>query len=223
MEDSKVILLFSKYSSNSKRLLDLFKNIDFRLLNIQTICIDNPEIRKRIKNSNTIEIKTVPCILVLYSDGGVEKFDGDIVFEFSQNIINNYIESHPMSQPPQQPPQQPHQQPPQQQPQQPQQPQQSQQSQQPPPHQQPPQQQPQQPQPQQPQQPQKPDKTHQSKPKQSNATLIEDLLDGDEIIENEEEEKDDGMSKYIKSNGGGILMKAQELAKARENEEPKKK
>jgi hypothetical protein len=64
----------------------------------------------------------------------------------------------------------------------------------------------------------------QSKPKQANATLIEDLLDGEEIIENEEkDEKEDGMSKYIKSNGGGILMKAQELAKARENEEPKKK
>ena len=32
------------------------------------------------------------------------------------------------------------------------------------------------------------------------------------------------MSKYIKSNGGGgILARAQELAKARESEEPKKK
>ena len=218
MEESKVILLFSKYSSNSKRLLDSFKNINLRLLNIQTICIDNTDIRNRIKNSKTIEIKTVPCILVLYADGGVEKFDGDNVFQFSQNIINNYMESQPiiqnqhMAQPTVEKSQhmaQPvveksqHR-----------------------------------------AQPVLEKSQHraqhveqhhmvgqtqtksnvQSNQKYANATLIEDLLDGEEIIENEEEkdEEKDGMSKYIKSNGGGILMKAQELAKARENEEPKK-
>ena len=218
MEESKVILLFSKYSSNSKRLLDSFKNINLRLLNIQTICIDNTDIRNRIKNSKTIEIKTVPCILVLYADGGVEKFDGDNVFQFSQNIINNYMESQPiiqnqhMAQPTVE---------------------KSQHMAQPTVEKS-----------QHRVQPVVEKSQHntkhveqhhmvgqtqtksnvQSNQKYANATLIEDLLDGEEIIENEEEkdEEKDGMSKYIKSNGGGILMKAQELAKARENEEPKK-
>jgi len=217
MEDPKVILLFSKYSSNSKKLLDLFKNINLRLLNIQTICIDNADIRKRIKNSKTIEIKTVPCILVLYSDGGVEKFDGDNVFQFSENIINNYMDTQPVTQAMSQAQVQAQAQA------------QAQSQMQAQPQAQVQAQAQAQVQPQQQAQAQvqaQAQSMNQSKPKQSNATLIEDLLDGDEIIENEEDEnqeKDDGMSKYIKSNGGGILMKAQELAKARENEEPKKK
>lgn len=222
MEFSNIVLLYSKYSPNSKKMLDILQNskIDLRVLSIQTVCIDNENIRKRIYGSS-IEVKTVPTILVLYPDGGVEKFDGGHSFEFIQNVIQNYIQ---MNTPPQAP-----------------------QVQQPPPQaQQPPPQAPiQQQKNQQQRQPQK-NKTKASQNKSfSNKTSIDDLLDEDEEEEPVEEQEepveeqegfDDGTeiiengkisqepsSRNIKSKDtGSILLKAQELAKAREKEEANK-
>ena len=90
MEKPQTIILYSKYSQNSKRILDSLRsvNIDWeKLINLQLICIDNENIRKRILASKDIQIKTVPCILILYSDGVVEKFDGPNSFEWVENII----------------------------------------------------------------------------------------------------------------------------------------
>lgn len=96
MEKPQTIILYSKYSQHSKRLLDSLKsiNIDWeKLINLQLLCIDNENIRKRILNSKDIQIKTVPCILIIYSDGVVEKFDGPNSFEWVENIINKHYQS----------------------------------------------------------------------------------------------------------------------------------
>ena len=109
MEFSNIVLLYSKYSPNSKKMLDLLQHsdLDLRLLSIQKVCIDNENIRKSIISDSSIEIKTVPTILVLYPDGGVEKFDGAHSFQFIENVIQNYIKMNtPQSSQPQQQPQQ---------------------------------------------------------------------------------------------------------------------
>ena len=95
MEKPQTIILYSKYSQHSKRLLDSLKsiNIDWeKVINLQLLCIDNENIRKRILNSKDIQIKTVPCILIIYSDGVVEKFDGPNSFEWVENIINKHYQ-----------------------------------------------------------------------------------------------------------------------------------
>ena len=106
MEFSNIVLLYSKYSPNSKKMIDILKNsdVDLRALSIQKICIDNENIRKRIIYSDSIEIKSVPAILVLYPDGGVEKFDGAHSFQFIQNVIQNYIQINKPATPPPTPP-----------------------------------------------------------------------------------------------------------------------
>jgi len=223
MEFSNIVLLYSKYSPNSKKMLDLLQHsdIDLRLLSIQKVCIDNENIRKSIISSSSIEIKSVPAILVLYPDGGVEKFDGAHSFQFIQNVIQNYIQMNTPQQPVQPPPQQAPQPPPQQAPQQA---------------------------PQQPSKQHNQDHINQSKqikkPKQaknksSNKTSINDLFSESENEtqeeEEEEEETQDGLeiientkrepsssSKKSNSNTSSILAKAQELAKVREKEESSK-
>ena len=233
MEFSNIVLLYSKYSPNSKKMLDMLQNskIDLRVLSIQLVCIDNENIRKRIISCSSVEIKTVPSVLVLYPDGGVEKFDGSHSFQFIENIIQNYIKLNTPEQPPQPPPQQSPQQPP---------PQQS------PPQQSPPQQSP----------PQQSQKSQQKRPSQikrqtrpnkstQNKTSIDDLFDQDEegfeepnIEEGDDEPNeqiDDGVeviesnkipeeySRSVKSKDtSSVLLKAQQLAKAREKEDANK-
>lgn len=78
------MLLFSKYSENSKKILALIKDNNnlFNTLNINVVCIDNENIRKRILNSD-IEINVVPCLLSIKDKIQIEKFEGQ--------ELNNWI------------------------------------------------------------------------------------------------------------------------------------
>jgi hypothetical protein len=84
------VLLYSKYSKFSKELVDIIENSNVDFINkfqFKTLCIDNENIRKRILNSKNIDIKTVPAILIVYNDGGVEKYEDVKAFEWVENII----------------------------------------------------------------------------------------------------------------------------------------
>ncbi len=71
------ILLISKYSQHCHKLLEFLKtNNLIQALHLNIICIDNENIRKRIKNSE-IDIKNVPCLLSIVDKIRVEKFEGD--------------------------------------------------------------------------------------------------------------------------------------------------
>ena len=62
MEFNLCILLYSKYSSNSKKLIDYISNSNVDLVNflkLHTICVDNEEIRKYKRALKTI------CTLVV--------------------------------------------------------------------------------------------------------------------------------------------------------------
>jgi hypothetical protein len=93
------ILLYSKYSQNSQNLFNLIQTsgIDFSFL--KPICIDNKNIRKRIQSDTRFDIKQVPCVLILYPDGRVEKYENNTVFDWiktffpkQQQVIEQPIE-----------------------------------------------------------------------------------------------------------------------------------
>jgi hypothetical protein len=80
------VLLYSKYSSRCKNLFDIIKNNNVDL-SLTTICIDNKKIRKRIKNDKMFQIKEVPTIITIYSNGGAEKYEGNKAFELIESLI----------------------------------------------------------------------------------------------------------------------------------------
>jgi hypothetical protein len=90
MENNYHLLLYSKYSSHSKKLLDIIRdNSQANFSFIKFICIDNIKVRQRIKNSE-INIEKVPCMLIFKSKDNVEIYEGNDCFSIIENIINEY-------------------------------------------------------------------------------------------------------------------------------------
>lgn len=105
MEPQFSVVLYSKYSPMSKKILDIIQssrvNLE-QLLSLQTLCIDNEKVRKRIYQNKQIDITSVPCILVIFPDGGIEKYDGMSAFQWIEEIIDKFAPPPPPA--PQQPP-----------------------------------------------------------------------------------------------------------------------
>ena len=90
------ILLYSQYSSKCKKLTNLIEEcqIDIKsIMNLNMVCIDNEKIRKQISSSKNIIINYVPCILIVYDDGGVEKYEGSKSFKLVKNSFKLVIGS----------------------------------------------------------------------------------------------------------------------------------
>ena len=109
MEIQYTVLLNSRYSQPCQNFLNILvqSGIDYKtLLKFVQINIDNKEIRKQILSSNNIDIKSVPCILLIYTDGSVEKYEGNDAFKWLDEIIsNNTVHNSfiPINDPPLQP------------------------------------------------------------------------------------------------------------------------
>ena len=94
MEIQYTAMLNSRYSQPCQNFLNILfdSDIDYKnLLKFVKINIDNKEIRKQILSSNNIDIKYVPCILIIYSDGSVEKYEGNDSFKWLDEIISNNL------------------------------------------------------------------------------------------------------------------------------------
>lgn len=103
MEPQFSVLLYSKYSPLSKKILDIIQSSPVNLeqiVSLQTLCIDNEKVRKRIYQNKQIDITSVPCILVIFPDGGIEKYDGLPAFQWIEEILQKFAPPPP---PPQQP------------------------------------------------------------------------------------------------------------------------
>ena len=88
------ILLHSKYSDNSKKLLGSIEASGtnfYDFTKIQLVCIDNEEVRDRIVNNKEIDIGGVPCILNIFNDGNVEKYEGVDAFKWVEQIIGKLV------------------------------------------------------------------------------------------------------------------------------------
>lgn len=92
----QIILFYSYYSDNCKKLLEYINY--YRVEGIDLICIDSPEVRKKIENNNGIKLRYVPTLLLLYQDNSLELMEGERVYNFFQNIVEystTQIESEP--------------------------------------------------------------------------------------------------------------------------------
>ena len=92
MEQKFSVLLYSKYSDTSKHLMNVMNlsKIHFIDIGLQNLCIDNKEIRDRIIQNKQINITSVPCILVIFSDGIIEKYEGVDCFKWIDEIILSF-------------------------------------------------------------------------------------------------------------------------------------
>lgn len=98
MEPQFSVLLYSKYSPQSKKILDIIQSSPVNLeqvVSLQTLCIDNEKIRKRIHQNKQIDITSVPCILVIFPDGGIEKYDGITVFQWIEEMLHKFTPPPP--------------------------------------------------------------------------------------------------------------------------------
>jgi len=89
-------MLYSKYSPACKKLSDTIRDANVDPLNrLQYLCIDNEKVRKRVLGSKNIQVSVVPCILAIYPDGGVEKFDGGHAHKWVETVIEAHAPPPP--------------------------------------------------------------------------------------------------------------------------------
>lgn len=103
MEPQYSVLLYSKYSPNCKKILDLINGgtVDFTsTVRLQLLCVDNPKVRERVCKNNQIDVTIIPCILSIYANGGVEKYDGAYAFKWVENILESFTPPPPPVQQP---------------------------------------------------------------------------------------------------------------------------
>jgi hypothetical protein len=93
MESKLSVLLYSKYSSLSTTLMNSIEKSGINFTNqfsLQSLCIDNEKVRSRIINDTQLDVSTVPCLLIVFPDGGIEKYDGARVFEWFDGVIRQF-------------------------------------------------------------------------------------------------------------------------------------
>jgi len=103
MDPQFSVLLYSKYSPLSEKILDIIRSSPVNLeqvVSLQTLCIDNEKIRKRIYQNKQIDITSVPSILVIFPDGVIEKYDGVSVFQWIEEILHKFTPPPQPQQPP---------------------------------------------------------------------------------------------------------------------------
>ena len=98
MEHHLCVLLYSKYSPMSKQLMTALEASPVNLtatVGLKPVCIDNEEVRERILKANKIDVSSVPCVLIVYRTGGVEKYEGQGAFQWIEETVRKYIPPSP--------------------------------------------------------------------------------------------------------------------------------
>lgn len=89
MKPKFAVVLYSKYSRNSMDVVERFNTPAMKdHLSNHLLCIDNPDIRKRVLKSDQFNIKRVPCILLVFPNGGVEKYEGEDAFNWVNSVVD---------------------------------------------------------------------------------------------------------------------------------------
>ena len=78
------ILLHSEYSSRCQDFLNIVSQLNLQL---QYLCVDNTKVRQRILEDRTLDIRTVPCLLIIYDNGTVEKYEGEQAFMWLSVLV----------------------------------------------------------------------------------------------------------------------------------------
>ena len=99
--DRLCVLLYSKYSPMSSKLMTALSTCPVDLsttVGIRPVCIDNEDIRRQILKDKKIEINSVPCVLIAYNTGNVEKYEGSNAFEWIEETVSKFM-PRPIPQP----------------------------------------------------------------------------------------------------------------------------
>ncbi|NBV31971.1 MAG: hypothetical protein EBR93_05490 [Bacteroidetes bacterium] len=84
------VCLYSKYSASC---VDFFQDMVY-LRGIKMLCIDNEEVRRIIENDRAhYEVMEVPCIMVFYKNGRLDKYEGLDAFSWIQDRKQRIIMS----------------------------------------------------------------------------------------------------------------------------------
>lgn len=87
---SVVILLYSKYSSNCDKLQ--YKLNSF--VEYQKLCVDNQQVRDRIKlNQSNVGLIVVPTLFIFYQNGDSDKLEGKQCFEWVEFLEKQALEN----------------------------------------------------------------------------------------------------------------------------------
>ena len=98
MNQQLYVLLYSKYSTHSVNLLNYVSSAPINLthtIGLNLLCIDNEDVRNRIRNTKAIQISVVPSVLVVYPSGGVEKYEGVNAFKWIEETVTGLLPPPP--------------------------------------------------------------------------------------------------------------------------------
>lgn len=100
------VFVYSNFSQKCKDLVEIIQTNNIEIP-FTMLCIDDKNLRDRIKSNKEYAIKYVPCILYVDKASGViSKYEGEKAFELIYSTINT--EPEPEPQPIQQSPSHPH-------------------------------------------------------------------------------------------------------------------
>lgn len=87
------VLLFSKFSPSSKKLLIQLEKTPDILKALSIICIDNKKIRQQVLNDTKVKVSFLPCLIRLNDDtNNFDIYEGQNVFDFFSNIQQHILE-----------------------------------------------------------------------------------------------------------------------------------
>lgn len=92
MDTTSIIIYF--YSKYSKSCVSLMEQMNTKI-SYRKVCVDHPKIRNIIlSETEKYCIRTVPCFLVFYANGIVNKYEGDKAFEWISDILQKIDNLH---------------------------------------------------------------------------------------------------------------------------------
>jgi len=81
------VLLFSKFSESSTKLLKQLEKTPELLESFNIVCIDNKKIRTQILNDKKVKVKNVPCLIHLNDQtNNFDIFENQNVFDYFTNL-----------------------------------------------------------------------------------------------------------------------------------------
>jgi hypothetical protein len=84
MDGSIIVIFYSKYSKKCTEFFNLIRDsLEFR-----KICVDHPDIRNTLlSEKEKYSIRTVPSVLVFFSNGIMNKYEDDKAFEWASGVL----------------------------------------------------------------------------------------------------------------------------------------
>jgi vacuolar-type H+-ATPase subunit F/Vma7 len=86
MNTSIIILFYSQYSQSC---IDLIKTLSSTTLDVRLLCIDKKKIKDHVLSDTRYQVRVVPTILVLHSDGNTEKYEEGAAGQWLIRLMNS--------------------------------------------------------------------------------------------------------------------------------------